>query len=153
MRRIIVFLLAFLSLYSTANAQPRALGMRIGVDGGEISYQHSIQKRSFIEAELGSEFGSVEGLKATGTYNFILARPAWTNRGYWGIYTGPGMSLGCLENKFLIAFSAQAGIEYTFWFPLQLSVDLRPSYGILGGEFYKRGRLGFTPSLSARYRF
>ena len=57
------------------------------------------------------------------------------------------------DNKFLLAFSAQAGIEYTFWFPLQLSVDLRPSYGILGGEFYKRGRIGFTPSLSARYRF
>ena len=153
MRRITLCLLAVLSLNLAANAQPRALGMRIGAEGAEISYQHNIQKRSFIEAELGSEFGSVEGLKATGTYNFIFARPAWTNRGYWGIYTGPGISVGSLDNKFLLAFSAQAGIEYTFWFPLQLSVDLRPSYGVLGGEFYKRGRLGFTPSLSARYRF
>ena len=153
MRRIIIFLLASLSLNLAANAQPRALGMRIGVEGSAISYQHNIQKRSFIEAELESEFGSAEGLKATGTYNLIFARPAWTNRGYWGLYTGPGMSLGYIDNKFLIAFSAQAGIEYTFWFPLQLSVDLRPSYGVLGGEFYKRGRLGFTPSLSARYRF
>ena len=153
MRRIILFLLAYLCLSVAANAQPRALGLRIGAEGAEISYQHNIQKSSFIEAELGSEFGSVEGLKATGTYDFIFARPAWTNRGYWGLYTGPGVSLGCLEDKFLIAFSAQAGMEYTFWFPLQLSIDLRPSYGLLGGDFFKRGRLGFTPSLSARYRF
>ena len=153
MRKIILLCIATLCICTAAIAQPRGLGVRIGAEGVEMSYQHSIQKRSFIEAGLGSEFGGFEGIKATGTYNFIFARPAWTNRGYWGIYTGPGMSLGCLDNKFLIAFSAQAGIEYTFWFPLQISIDLRPSYGILGGDFYKRGRLGFTPSLSARFRF
>lgn len=151
-RNILIFIVA-LCFCAVSNAQPRALGARIGAEGIEMSYQHKIRNRNFIEAGLGSEFGSFEGFKATGTYNFIYARPAWTSRGYWGLYTGPGVSLGCLDNKFLIAISAQAGMEYTFWFPLQLSIDLRPSYGLLGGDFFKRGRLGFTPSLSARYRF
>ena len=148
MRRIILFLLAYLCLSVAANAQPRALGLRIGAEGAEISYQHNIQKSSFIEAELGSEFGSVEGLKATGTYDFIFARPAWTNRGYWGLYTGPGVSLGCLEDKFLIAFSAQAGMEYTFWFPLQLSIDFRQHIGI-GNGFWAPSSVG----LGVRYKF
>ena len=152
MRKILFVCLAALGFSIAANAQPRALGVRAGATGIEMSYQHTMQQRSFVEAELGSEFG-LTGFKATGTYNFIFARPAWTERGYWGIYTGPGMSLGCLENEFLIAFCANAGIEYTFWFPLQLTVDIRPSYGVLGGGFHSHGKLGFFPSVAARYRF
>ena len=153
MKKLVSICLAALGLCIAANAQPRALGVRLGTTGIEMSYQHTMQKRSFIEAELGSEFGGVTGFKATGSYNFIFARPAWTDRGYWSIYTGPGMSLGCLDNKFLIAFSANAGIEYTFWFPLQLSLDIRPSYGVSGGEFHSHGKWGFFPSLAARHRF
>lgn len=153
MKKLVSICLAALGLCIAANAQPRSLGVRLGTTGIEMSYQHTMQKRSFIEAELGSEFGGVTGFKATGSYNFIFARPAWTDRGYWSIYTGPGMSLGCLDNKFLIAFSANAGIEYTFWFPLQLSLDIRPSYGVSGGEFHSHGKWGFFPSLAARHRF
>lgn len=153
MKRTMLICLAALCLSFAAGAQPRALGVRLGAVGMEMSYQHQTQQRSFIEAEIGTEFGGLEGFKASGTYNFIFARPAWTNRGYWGIYTGPGIALGCLDNKFLLAFSAQAGIEYTFWFPMQISLDLRPSYGILNGKFHDRGKLGFLPSVSLRHRF
>lgn len=153
MRKILLVCLAAFGLSIAASAQPRALGVRTGVTGIEMSYQHTMQQRSFIEAELGSEFGGLSGFKATGTYNFIFARPAWTERGYWGIYTGPGVSLGCLDNEFLIAFCANAGIEYTFWFPLQLTLDIRPSYGALGGEFHSHGKWGFFPAVAARYRF
>lgn len=153
MKRILLIIFAATGLALAASAQPRALGVRTGATGIEMSYQHTMQQRSFIEAELGSEFGVYDGFKATGTYNFIFARPAWTDRGYWGIYTGPGMTLGCLDNKFLVAFCANAGIEYTFWFPLQLSVDIRPTYGSLGGEFHSHGNWGFFPSVAARYRF
>lgn len=153
MRKILFVCLAALGFSIAANAQPRALGVRFGATGIEMSYQHTMQKRSFIETELGTEFGGLTGFKANGSYNFIFARPAWTDRGYWSLYTGPGMALGCLDNKFLIAFCANAGIEYTFWFPLQLSFDIRPSYGALGGEFHSHQKLGFLPSISARYRF
>ena len=76
-----------------------------------------------------------------------------------------------MDNGFMMSVVAQAGIEYTFWFPLQLSLDMRPYFGfhtnkgyeIDGGpadirygaktSFYNRGLLGFIPTLSARFTF
>ena len=60
------------------------------------------------------------------------------------------------EEGFMLGACVQAGLEYTFWFPLQLSVDLRPT---IGGHFadragfYDNGLLGFSPNISAKYRF
>ena len=60
----------------TANAQPRAVGLRFGATGMEASYQHSLNK-NFIEAEAGMDFGyGGAGFKVSASYNFILARPA-----------------------------------------------------------------------------
>lgn len=77
-------------------------------------------------------------------------------------------------NGFMLGVCAQVGLEYTFWFPLQLAIDLRPVFGIHvnGGYssidtanpevasrtpvetgFYDNGLLGFVPTISARYRF
>ena len=68
----------------------------------------------------------------------------------------------------MLGIAAQAGLEYNFEFPLQLSVDIRPYFGFHVAEgrdinselsyspktgFYNRGLLGFIPTLSARYRF
>jgi ABC-type amino acid transport substrate-binding protein len=49
-----------------------------------------------------------------------------------------------------VGFAAQLGLEYTFWFPLQLSVDFRPSFMI--PAYMNRGNwYGFA--VSARYAF
>ncbi|MDR9831198.1 hypothetical protein RCJ22_37035 [Vibrio sp. FNV 38] len=49
-----------------------------------------------------------------------------------------------------MGLAAQLGLEYTFWFPLQLSVDFRPSFMI--PAYMNRGNwYGFA--LSARYAF
>lgn len=171
----------------TANAQPRAVGLRFGATGMEASYQHSLNK-NFIEAEAGMDFGyGGAGFKVSASYNFILARPAWSDRGSWAIYAGPGLATGYVSDRttytfraegeghrypvkihpaddgFMFALSAQAGLEYTFWFPLQLSVDIRPYFGIhvnngfydypAKAGFYNYGMMGFIPTLSARYRF
>ena len=72
----------------------------------------------------------------------------------------------------MIAAAGHVGLEYTFDFPLQLCIDLRPCFGIhvndgkfydketgirvdYGGKvgFYDNGLLGFAPSLSVRYCF
>ncbi len=87
----------------------------------------------------------------------MIAQPDWTSRGEWGFYAGPGASLGYgFNNSFHIAAVGQVGLEYTFWFPLQLSVDLRPQFGVAvhdGAHFYKGGLFGFVPTIGVRYRF
>lgn len=181
-------------------AQPRAMGLRIGVSGFEADYLHTfINRNQFLEGNLGIDFGyfdkgkpdaNTPGVKATAVYNFVWARPAWTDRGSWALYAGPGVSMGYvndqdfimvgkevkpyLSNGFMLGICGQVGLEYSFWFPLQLAVDLRPVFGIhvnggyhytdsLNPEithkspvktgFYDNGLLGFVPSISVRYQF
>ena len=85
----------------------------------------------------------------------MIAQPAWTARGEWGFYAGPGLALG-FNKGVSIAVQGQVGLEYTFWFPLQLAVDLKPQFGLYanhGASFFTEGLYGFVPSLSVRYRF
>ena len=186
----------------TAFAQPRSFGLRIGASGFEADYMHTfINKNQFLEGNFGVDFGNTSkakpqpGVKATAVYNFVWARPAWTERGSWALYAGPGLSMGYVYDDeymkdnvqddiqniisgytdgFMLGICAQVGLEYTFWFPLQLAIDLRPILGIHanGGfdyndptnpettkrapaktGFYDNGLWGFIPNISVRYMF
>ena len=191
MKRII-FIVILSALAACTYAQPRAMGLRVGATGLEASYEHSMSPVQFIQGDLGMDFGynvnGRPGVKATGIYNFIWARPNWTTQGSWAIYAGPGLSLGFVDdqvpyeigdaiighydNGFMIGVVGQVGVEYTFRFPLQLALDVRPCFGLhvndgkfrdretgltvnYGGKtgFYDNGLLGFVPSLSIRYCF
>ena len=61
------------------------------------------------------------------------------------------------RQEFVFGIVGQVGLEYTFWFPLQLSVDLRPQFGLAAGNggarFYSEGMFGFVPTIGVRYRF
>ena len=155
MKRFILIAALMLGLAFAATAQPRAIGARMGW-GFEASYQHTVRGADFVEADLGLFTTS---LNAAAVYNFMIAQPAWTDRGRWGFYAGPGaaLGLGLFNNKgFNLAGAGQVGLEYTFWFPLQLSIDLRPQIGLNfhdGVGFYTPGLFGFAPCLSVRYRF
>lgn len=192
MRKAILTIILASIAVTVTNAQPRAAGLRIGVTGLDASYQHTMSSTQFIGADLGLDFGynanGYSGVKATAIYNFIWARPAWTNKGSWGLYAGPGLSLGFvndimpykvgndtigfLDNGFMFALAAQFGLEYTFWFPLQLAAEIRPLFGLHANDgrmrdpvtdtiikyeskvgFYDGGLLGFAPTITVRYRF
>ena len=150
MKKIILIAALVLGFATAAVAQPRAIGIRGGY-GAELSYQHSLGA-NFIQADLGLVG---HGVTATATYNWMLAQPDWTDRGEWGFYAGPGAALGVVGKSFCAAIAGQVGLEYTFWFPLQLSVDLRPQIGFWAGNktagFY--GLESFCPTLAVRYRF
>jgi hypothetical protein len=100
---------------------------------------------------------------------------SWSNRGEWHWYMGVGVAggygwrasahageLGVLDadaNWGFVGPCGRFGIEYTFWFPLQLSLDYRP---VLGAGLYDDQNKGVEPGLywdlfglclSARYRF
>lgn len=197
MRRLILSIAVMAGIGAVAAAQPRQAGLRIGATGIDAAYQHNTTKNQFIEGNVGIDFGynanSKAGFKATAIYNFIWARPAWTEEGTWALYAGPGLSLGAVDDMavingadglaiggyidsgFMVSLVGQVGLEYNFKFPLSLSVDIRPYFGmhindgkVLNGDpiidtdsgnyrstagFYDNGLLGFSPSISLRYRF
>ena len=151
MKKFIIAAALVLGFAVAATAQPKALGIRAGY-GVELSYQHNVSGANFIEADLG--LGSFSYLNLAGTYNFMIAQPAWTNSGTWGFYAGPGVALGTGKEVFNLGIAGQVGLEYTFWFPLQLSLDIRPQLGLWTGGgtagFYFGG---WCPALGIRYRF
>lgn len=188
MKRIIVILSSLLLLSGLVSAQPRAIGVRTGF-GHELSFQYSFQEYQFLQVDLGTVAFFPEGARLTGTYNFIFSEPQWTSRGDWAWYAGAGAALGVIHhnrtvevktttvvdgeqvtvvttkktgyNYLLAGVVPMFGLEYTFWFPLQVSVDIRPTIGAQVGRkdapangFYMDGiTFGFIPSLSVRYRF
>lgn len=154
MKKNIIIAAAILGFAVAATAQPRAIGARLG-NGAEISYQHTLGA-NFLEVDGGLGLGLGDGtlgIAATGIYNFMIAQPAWTNKGEWGFYAGPGagVGLGLGNNNYLgIAAAGMVGLEYTFWFPLQLSLDFRQQLGYdLKYHFYSPSSV----ALSIRYRF
>ena len=151
MKKIILVAALVLGFAAAAAPQPRAIGVRIG-NGGEISYQHQLGS-NFLEVDggLGLGFDGTFNVGATGIYNFMIAQPAWTSRGEWGFYAGPGASvgLGVGETNYLtLGAAGMVGLEYTFWFPLQLSIDFRQHIGIGNGLWFPS-----SVGLGVRYRF
>jgi len=165
MKKSLLIVVALLGLSIAAVAQPKAIGVRGGLFGrafgGEISYEHWLtlfdNDYDFVEAELGVFAGN--GFKASAMYNFTFAQPEFTDRGEWGFYAGPGVvagyGTGVNKNDEKVAapfvgLAAQLGLEYTFWFPLQLSVDFRPTFMI---PTLMNRTNWYGLALSARYAF
>ena len=156
MKKIILIAVMALGFAVAAVAQPRALGARFG-NGLELSYQHTMEENFVsIDGGLGLDFlnNSAVYAGATAVYNFMIAKPEWTAEGEWGFYAGPGAAVGLglgSPSHFNLAAAGAVGLEYTFWFPLQLSIDFRQSLGYSFGV----GKC-FAPSsigLGVRYRF
>lgn len=147
MKKIILIAAMVLGFAIAASAQPRALGIRGGY-GVDLSYQHTVGGSNFIEADLGLE--SFANLNVAATYNFMISEFG----GGFGFYAGPGVALGAGKNVFGIGIAGQIGIEYTFHFPLQLSLDMRPQLGyVKSGDVSGLGIWGWAPHLGIRYRF
>ena len=160
MRRLFLILIAVLASVFMASAQPKALGLRAGMDC-QLSYEHNMQgSADFLEVDLGAEFiyGYTVGLNAAAGYNFMLVQPKWTRKGQWGFYAGPAVKAGYLWVGGYLAVGAQVGLEYNFDIPLQISLDIRPAVGVAmeGKTFSIYGAeaiLGSIPCLSLRYLF
>ena len=144
MKKIIVLAVAVLGFTFAASAQPRAVGLRGGY-GVEATYQHTLGE-NFIEANLG--LNGVGCVNVAATYNWMLLQPQWTDRGEWGFYAGAGAAVGFAQKSVYVGAAGQAGLEYSFWFPLQLSIDFRQHIGI-GNGLWAPSSVG----LGVRYRF
>jgi len=155
MRKIILSVICVFSALA-AFAQPRALGVRLSTEC-QVSYEHQIgDNADFLEVDMGYELIGL--VNVAGAYNFMIAQPEWTRKGSWGFYAGPAAKIGGAGVGFYLALGAQAGLEYNFEFPLQVSLDVRPTIGcaFISGtpSFYAGGAIfGGFPSLSVRYCF
>ncbi len=144
---------------ATAVAQPRAIGANIGY-GVDVSYQHSLGEANMLDLSVNIPMFS--GIGATCTYDWInpfnTAIP-WNEKGEWNWSLGVGAGLGIYGFKspiFYVGAVGHVGVEYNFWFPMQLSVDWRPNIGPwIGG-----GTAGFNVTglysgitLGVRYLF
>jgi len=155
-----MFMIAILAIagVALAVAQPRAVGGRLGY-GAEVSYQHAIGSSNMVQVEVGCP--AFNGVEAACTYDWIdpgNTLVPWSHRGEWHWYAGVGGAVGAPYwfNVGFIGACGRLGIEYDFWFPLQLSIDFRPTLGVeftsggaeFGWDLYKGG-LG----LGVRYKF
>lgn len=150
MKKTLIIVIAALALCATAAAQPKALGIRFGW-GGMVSYEHYLGGANFLELDAGLYGWNGVNIDVDASYNFMIAQPNWTPRGEWGFYIGPGVAVGTYAGPNGAAFNigafAQIGLEYTFWFPLNISLDIRPGY------YFMNKAWGYYPALSLRYAF
>ncbi len=149
MKKILIVAALMLGLAVAASAQPKAIGIRGGF-GVELSYQQYAGGANFVELDLG--LNTFNALNLAGTYNFSLAQ---FGNGF-NFFAGPGVALGLGFNPgwFNVGIAGQVGIEYTFNFPLQLSLDLRPQLGLhLQDGASGFGFWGWYPNLGIRYAF
>jgi len=160
MKKLLV-LVALIAMSAVAvNAQPRAIGGSFGGRGFEASYQHSLGEKNMLEVEVGLPglFWKRYGAEVAATYDWIFPFTSWEQKGRWNWYAGVGAAVGGDGyNGFFAGIAGRIGVEYNFWFPLNLSIDYRPVIGgrtnnqSTFGNFYDGGLYG--ASLSVRYLF
>ena len=144
MKKFIIVCAATLLAVVAVNAQPRAIGGRVAYGVG-FSYQHSMGLDNMISVDVDFP-GYSGGIGVAATYDWIFPITAWTQKGEWNWYAGVGAGFGFAWPEvvkqemagiktrssvggFNIGVAGRIGVEYNFWFPLQLSVDWRPVIG------------------------
>lgn len=158
MKKAILIIAVLVSSAAVALAQPKSIGGRLGNYGVDVSYENYVSRGAdFLEFGLGLDNGfSTSSFHVDGIYNFMIIQPNWTSVGTWGFYAGPGASVALWknsddENTVYAGFVGNVGLEYTFSFPLQLSVDFRPR--LMFGDGGVRGDGPFSLGVGVRYAF
>ena len=134
MKRLVAILSIVLCVITTATAQPRAIGGRIGGDI-DFSYQHALGSRNMLDLSAGVGFGNYFSIGVAGAYDWLFPIKGWNHPGAWTFYAGPAAGLYVNTSGKIpigINIGGQVGIEYTFEFPLNISLDYRPLINILG---------------------
>ncbi len=148
MKRILITILAFFMIWvSNAQVDGKAIGLRFGGlagDGAEISYLHPMGNSNRLEADLGINNW---GLGLTGVYQWVWDLSELADGFNW--YAGAGGTLGLSNSNFGLGVVGQAGIEYNFNIPLQVSLDFRPAIYILPSIENKYDGI----CLGVRYKF
>lgn len=170
MRNTCLAIMAGLGFIATGFAQEiskNAIGLRLGDSdgfGAEISYQRAIGDNNRLEFDFGWRDGNnYDGFKLAGLYHWV-----WNIDGGFNWYAGPGIGFGAYsidddyyrgkdyykknESDAFVFLAGTIGIEYSFDFPLLLSLDFRPELGF-GNSDFDNNDLDFDIGLGVRYQF
>jgi opacity protein-like surface antigen len=157
----LIFLLTFIAgvgLYSQAQVNPHAIGVRLGgdgdINGAEISYQHGMGDANRLELDLGFGGNDVHNrMYLAGIYHWD-----WHLTGGLNWYVGPGAGIGFYhwdnyDDYINIAIGGQIGLEFDFntkGAPILLSIDARPMWDLTGDD---HAGFGWGAALGIRYTF
>lgn len=141
-----IIVIALIAVASLQAQGPRAVGGRAGF-GPSVTYQHYITDASMITADV--DFINFRYFGAAATYDWLNpfgSQVPWsTPRGDWNWYLGAGLSGGfqmrpneritaagnyIKTNSGYFGAVGRIGLEYEFWFPLQLACEWRPIIGV-----------------------
>ena len=162
MKKVILSAIVLIGLAYSANAQDiskNALGLRLGSNdgfGAEVSYQRGLSSNNRLEFDLGwRDSNNVNAVKLAGLYQWV-----WNIDKGFNWYAGAGAGLGNwsynqygIKDSGTFLFAAgDIGIEYSFDFPLMLSLDYRPEI-YFNSSGYRDSNYGSDIALSARYKF
>lgn len=155
---LLIAVLAVASL--AAYAQPRAIGANLGGSLG-FSYQHGFGEANMLDVAVSVPFLNGWGIGGSVTYDWIdpfNAPVPWNEKGEWHWYMGVGGGggiYGFKEPCWFAGVVGHIGIEYDFWFPLQLSLDWRPNIGVSNAHknWFNPWGLYDGISLGVRYKF
>lgn len=148
------------------------LSIDAGFVSNRVKYHYSENGVTYREWAWGY------GLEGVVTYDWINPFGAdfskvWDHKGEWNWYMGVGGGLNFafspyhwgnyshVTTQMAIGVAGRIGVEYNFWFPLQLSVDWRPVIGPsltfmdhgVNANFYDSGLYAGAIALSVRYKF
>lgn len=130
MKKFLLLVAVALTAVVAAYAQPRAIGGRIGY-GFEVSYQHTVGDKRMVNLDFGVP--AFYGIEAACTHDWIDpfgTSVPWNDRGEWHWYMGVGGGASWYwAGAFAVGLGGRIGIEYDFWFPMQISIDWRPLFG------------------------
>lgn len=169
MKKLILSAFMLVAVAFAAQAQnisENAIGLRLGDSGGfgsEITYQRALSKNNRFELDLGwrnrknynnNSFDD-KAIKLAALYQWV-----WNIDGGFNWYAGVGGGVGSYNREYynntnykngaFVFAAGDVGIEYSFDFPLLLSLDFRPE---IGGNGYYNNNYGSDIALGVKYKF
>ena len=151
--KIILFSLLMLT-FSSVNAQQdyeTAIGIRIN-GGAGVTLRHDLGNSKSMEGILYTRWGGI-GLTGLFQVNYpVFSEPGF--RAYFGIGgnigvfdadKGPWFDENATGSDVVAGIDGQLGLEYTFKdFPLNLSIDWKPTVYLLGEQDIYAGDVGIS---------
>ncbi len=175
MIRILSSVLLFSAICSEdSSAQPKAVSSIWSLNGIGLGYEHNMDERSFIQADLRAEMTEVfinrkgtAGVTASFTWNIVFARKVSENGNIIRYYAGPGAIAGAandLKASYggIFGFKGRLGMECSFERRITLSLCIAPILGmhtsrkneVMNMRLYRNGLIyGLLPEIGIKYAF
>lgn len=155
MKKLLLVLIAIIGLTFAANAQNKAIGLRLGGGqgyGAELSYQQGLGGMNRMEVDLGYRSYYHAGyLSLVALYQAHFDIAAVPNLG-WYVGAGPRVDLYTSSgySSVSLGICGQGGVDYHLdAIPIQLSLDIRPCFLVYPTTDFYWGDI----ALGVRYMF